>query len=60
MGADSPAKCPQTFQPKESAQAQNFEIFEKSSVWVSVVRGLGVAKARLTFSKLGLFGLKLS
>ena len=45
MGADSLAentpKCLKTFQPKMSAQAQKFEIFEKkSSLWKSVVRAL--------------------
>ena len=34
-------KCLKKFQPKMSAQAQKFEIFEKSSLWVSVDRGLG-------------------
>ena len=44
MGADSPAektqKCLKTSQPKmkTSDQAQMFEIFEKRSLWVSVVR----------------------
>ena len=33
-------KCLKRFQPKMSAQAQKFEIFEKSSLWVSVVRGV--------------------
>ena len=44
MGADIPAenmypKCLKTFQAKMSAQAQKFETSEKSSLWVSVVRG---------------------
>ena len=42
MGADSPAEnipnASKNFQPKISVQAKMFEIFEKSSVWVSVVR----------------------
>ena len=30
-------QMPQKFQPEISGQAQNFEIFEKRSLWVSVV-----------------------
>ena len=33
-------KCLKKFQPKMSAQAQKFKIFEKNSLWVSVVRAL--------------------
>ena len=32
-------QMPENFQPKMSAQTQKFEIFEKSSLWVSVVHG---------------------
>ena len=31
-------KCPKKFRPNLSTQAQKFGIFEKSSLWVSVVR----------------------
>ena len=34
-------QMPQKFWPKMSTQAQKFDIFEKSSLWVSVVRGPG-------------------
>ena len=33
-------KCLNFFQPKMSSQAQKFEIFEKSSLWVSIVRAV--------------------
>ena len=44
MGADSPTEntknASKNIRPKMSAQAHKFKIFEKSSLWVSVVRGL--------------------
>ena len=43
MGGGSPAENTQNpskkNQPKIPAQAQKFKIFEKSSLWVSIVRG---------------------
>ena len=36
--AENTPNASKKIQPKVSAQAQKFEIFEKSSVWVSVVR----------------------
>ena len=38
MSADKSAENTLNFQPNLSAQAQNFGIFEKKSLWVSVVR----------------------
>ena len=32
-------QMPLKIQPKMSAQAQKFDIFEKNALWVSVVRG---------------------
>ena len=37
--AENTPKCLKIFHPKMSAQAQKLEIFEKSSLWVSIVRG---------------------
>ena len=37
--AENMPKCLKIFHPKISVQAQKFEIFEKSSFWVSIVRG---------------------
>ena len=36
--AENTTNASKKFQPKMSAQAQKFEIFEKSSLWVPVVR----------------------
>ena len=41
MGADKLAKkTPNTCHPNLSARAQKFQIFEKSSLWLSIIRGL--------------------